>query len=89
MSEMIERVARALCRQYMLDDGYADRDAASAAEAPDGMWRNFRDAARAAIDIQTGQEVAAKRLNCYQLQYPNCFNQLLLQLHLSSVVDNP
>lgn len=50
MSGMIERVARALCRQYMIDDGYSIEQADHAADSPDGMWRNFRDAARAAIE---------------------------------------
>lgn len=47
MSEMVEKVARALCRQYEIEDGFSPEQADRAAES--GMWRNFRDAACAAI----------------------------------------
>jgi len=48
MSEMIERVARALCRQYELDDGFSPEQADRAAAGD--MHRNFIKAARATIE---------------------------------------
>lgn len=51
--ETVERVARALCRQYELDDGFsveqADRAAAS------DMYRNFVKSARAALAAMPSQ----------------------------------
>jgi hypothetical protein len=44
---MIERVARKLAGQYMIDDGYGESSRASA-EAGE-MWKNFRRAAEVAI----------------------------------------
>ncbi len=46
--KMIKRVARALCRQYELDDGFSPEQAERAANSE--MYRNFRAAARAAIE---------------------------------------
>jgi len=48
MSKMVERVARALCRQYELDDGFSTEQADRAAASE--MHRNFIGAARAAIE---------------------------------------
>ena len=45
---MVERVARALCTQSNLDDGYRD-DATFRASLEAGMWRNHEAQARAAI----------------------------------------
>lgn len=49
MSEMVERVARAICRQANIDDGYDDglvfKNSMDA-----GMWKNHIDQARAAIE---------------------------------------
>jgi hypothetical protein len=49
MTEMIESVARALCRQYELDDGFSVEQADRAAASE--MYRNFRDSAHAAIEV--------------------------------------
>lgn len=48
MSEMVERVARALCRQYEIEDGFSPEQAERHADSP--MRANFRNAARAAIE---------------------------------------
>lgn len=44
---MVERLARALCRQYELDDGFSPEQADRAAASE--MYRNFRAAAKAAL----------------------------------------
>ena len=46
---MVERVAKAICRQANLDDGYAD-NATLQASIDGGMWRNHTGQARAAIE---------------------------------------
>lgn len=48
MSEMIERVARKMAGQYMIDDGFGE-DSRRGAEQGE-MWKNFRASARAAIE---------------------------------------
>jgi hypothetical protein len=44
----IEEVARAICRQAQIDDGYSEMQADSG--NAQGMWRNFRQQARAAVE---------------------------------------
>lgn len=46
---MVERVAKAICRQANLDDGYAD-NATLQASIDGGMWRNHTGQACAAIE---------------------------------------
>lgn len=46
--DVVERVARALCRQYEIDDGFSPEQADRAAASD--MHRNFLRAARAAIE---------------------------------------
>lgn len=48
MNEMVERVARAICLQAELDDGYADNTVLRGSIEM-GMWRNYVNPARAAI----------------------------------------
>ena len=48
MSEMIERVARTLCMQLQIDEGFSAESAARAATS--NMWKNYRNAARMAIE---------------------------------------
>jgi hypothetical protein len=48
MSEMVERVAKVICGQYMISEGF-DESELAAAEAGE-MWRDFRVSARAAIE---------------------------------------
>lgn len=47
MSEMVERVARAICRGNLL---FNDPDEADLDEKVDGWWGNHIDTARAAIE---------------------------------------
>lgn len=47
-NEVIERVARAICLQFNLDDGYADNSVLRGSIEM-GMWRNHVSQARAAI----------------------------------------
>jgi len=44
---MLETIARALCRQYEIDDGFSPEQADKAAEGE--MYRNFLPAARAVL----------------------------------------
>lgn len=46
-SELVERIARKLAGQYMVEDGYGE---ASRKSAEDGdMWRNFKTTAELVI----------------------------------------
>lgn len=47
---MVERVARAICLQFNLDDGYADNSVLRGSIEM-GMWRNHVSQARAAIAV--------------------------------------
>lgn len=64
MSEMVERAARKLAGQWMVDDGYGEDSRASAERGE--MWKNFRKSARLAIEAMrepTGAMLTAGRIN--------------------------
>ena len=46
---LTERVARAICRQHNIDDGYAD-NGTLAKSIDKGMWLNHHGQAKAALD---------------------------------------
>lgn len=50
MSEMIDRGAKALCRQYLIWDGGYSVEDIEAACGEDGIWVSFRDEARTVIE---------------------------------------
>lgn len=66
MNEKIEQVARALCRQYEIDDGFSPEQADRAASSD--MHRNFIKAARAAIEAM--REPTERMMVAAELAFP-------------------
>ena len=53
--DLTERVARAICRQWNIDDGYADNETLRRSIEM-GMWRNHLEQAQAAISAIEASE---------------------------------
>jgi hypothetical protein len=58
MSSEVEAVARAICLQANLDEGYADNDVLRGS-IEQGMWRNYIKQAKAAIAALDAQRSSA------------------------------